>query len=381
MKIPLCKPYWDREEEKSVITAMRKTLGTGDGPNTQKLILILAKYTGVKYVIPTTSCTHGMELVLNSLDIKPGEEIIVPSFTMSSTANSIILAGGKPVFADIDPLFCNIDPIDIERKITAKTRGIMVVHYAGMPAPMKKIKMIARKHNLFIVEDAAHAIGVKYYDRMLGNWGDAGVFSFHGTKNICSGEGGVVLTNRKDIVDKMEIYRANGTNRKQFLDGIVDKYSWVGRGTSFFLSDILASILVPQMKKSNQIIKKRQEIAAKYLKALEKYSDQIILPKVPDHTIPNWHIFAIRLRNYQDRPVFIKYLRQKGIEASYHYVPLHNSPFGIKLAHGRPAHLPVTDEVGKSLVRLPIYPGLKQTEIHYIINSVCFILNQLKSTN
>jgi dTDP-4-amino-4,6-dideoxygalactose transaminase len=378
MKIPLHKPFWGKAEEKTVISALRNTLGTGDGPNTQKLIQELAKFTSARFVIPTTSCTHGMELVLSAYNIKAGDEIIVPSFTMSSTANCIVLAGGKPVFADIDPIFYNIDPVDIKRKITPKTRGIMVVHYAGMPAPMEEIQEIANKYKLFIIEDAAHAIGVKYHDRMLGTWSNAGVYSFHGTKNICSGEGGVVLTNNRDLADKMEIYRANGTNRKQYLEGAIDKYSWVGVGTSFFLSDILAAILVAQLKKVDLINKKRSLIATLYLEAFKSYSEKIILPQVPRYTLPNWHIFAIRFKNAAYRPQFISEMRKKGIEVSYHYVPLHSSPFGIHLSGGKAVNLQVTDEVGKSLVRLPIYPGLKDIEIHYIINSAINIMNHLR---
>jgi dTDP-4-amino-4,6-dideoxygalactose transaminase len=374
MKIPLCKPYWGKEEEKAAVNAIRKTIGTGDGPNTVGLIEKLRKLTGARYVIPTTSCTHGMELAVAAMGVGPGDEVIVPSFTMSSTANAILISGGKPVFADIEPEYYSIDPEDIKIKITPKTRGIMVVHYAGMPAAMEKILAIARKHNLFVIEDAAHAIGVKYKGKMLGSWGDAGVYSFHGTKNACCGEGGTVLTSDKILADKMEIYRANGTNRKQFLEGIVDKYSWVGKGTSYFLSDILAAIMIPQVDKVSLISRKRTRIARKYLTAFSKFSDRIILPKVPDNTLPNWHIFAFRFRRPADRSVFIRQMRDRGIEVSYHYVPLHSAPMGVHLSDGKPVHLPVTDEVAGSLVRLPIYAGLKEKELNYIIRTACSII-------
>jgi dTDP-4-amino-4,6-dideoxygalactose transaminase len=391
--IPLNKPYWGKKEQKIVLQALEKSIGSGDGPYNLKLVESLMKLTHAKYAIPVTSCTHGLELALRALRMTgrlfEGDEVILPSFTMSSTANAILLAGAKPVFVDIDDTFCNIDPTDIKRKITAKTRGIMVVHYAGMPCKMEEILAIAQKNKLWVVEDAAHAIGATYKGKALGTWGDIGVFSFHGTKNISCGEGGAVLTGEKEFVDAMDIFRANGTNRKAYLDGVIDKYSWVDIGTSFYLSDILASIVNVQIKQIKTINIKRNQIASIYLKSFIKYANVVKLPKIPDGAKPNWHIFALRFYDAQKRSVFIKSMRDKGVEVSYHYVPLHSSVMGLKLVENAKdkrnqgkerkfySDLPVTDVVSRTLVRLPIYPGLTKKELHYIITSAKNILDEL----
>lgn len=447
MHIPLTKPYWGKREERAAVRAIRTSSGVGDGPYTKKLIRELQKLTGVKYIFPVTSCTHGLELVMQALvhesKLNPGDEVILPSFTMSSTANAVVLAGGVPVFADIEPKFYNIDPEDIEKRISARTRGIIIVHYAGMPCYMEKIQKIAKKHNLWVVEDAAHAIGAYYKKRMLGTWGTAGVFSFHGTKNVSSGEGGVVLTNDKKLADYMDIYRANGTNRKAYLEGVVDKYSWVDKGSSFFLCDILASILIEQIHQIKTITKKRHQIASLYNKELQKLRDIVTLPTVPDQTDPNWHIYAILFHDEEKRKFFMQQMRAQGIEVSLHYVPLHSSEMGVRLRtystsltalqlkhppsqvtvipnlfrdlqhnntilvnpddSGKGVSspgitpydkqstinyqqltinnlpiLPVTDEVSRLLVRLPIYPGLTKRELKYIITTMSSVLERLK---
>ncbi len=379
MHIPLTKPYWGPKEEKAAVRAIRQTSGSGDGPNTAKAEALLQTLTGAGYAMLTTSCTHGMELALAALvmngKLKTGDEVIVPSYTMSSTANAALLSGAKVVFADIDPVFFNIDPEDIKRKITNKTRGIMIVHYAGMPCRMDEIMEIARRHHLWVVEDAAHAIGASYKDKPLGTFGDIGVYSFHGTKNVSCGEGGAVLTNSKELAVSMEIYRANGTNRKQFLEGVIDKYSWVGKGSSFFLSDILASILYEQLKQITTINTKRQQISSSFTKSLSNYSDLIVLPSIPKFTKPNWHIYAIRFRNPQHKRIFMAQMRKKGIQVVSHYVPLHSAPMGKTIWKGE---LPVTDAVANTLARLPIYPDLNLKERRYIISSAQKILKKLR---
>lgn len=376
MKIPLNKPFWGKKEEQAAVTAIRTTLGAGEGPFNRKLEQALKSLTGVKYALAVTSCTHGLELAMAAMDIGPGDEVIVPSFTMTSTANCVVLRGATPVFADIDPVSFNIDPLDIRRKVTRRTRGIIVVHYAGMPCRMEEIGEIARKHKLFVVEDAAHAIGSAYRGRMLGTWSDIGVYSFHGTKNISCGEGGAVLTDRKDLAEAMEIYRANGTNRKAFLEGVVDKYSWVGKGTSYYLSDILASIALAQIFQITKINKQRQQIASLYTSKLSDYHTSVTLPSVPPQTIPNWHIYAIRFKDEGSRRFFIKAMRKEGVEVAPHYVPLHGSRMG-KTLHGSKPGLPVTESVASTLVRMPIYPGLTKTQLSYIIASARRALERL----
>ncbi|MFC1647264.1 dTDP-4-amino-4,6-dideoxygalactose transaminase [Patescibacteria group bacterium] len=377
MNIPLTKPYWGKKEERAAVEALKSSNGTGSGPYNHKLAKKLSKLTKAKFAISTTSCSHGMELAVSALGAGVGDEVIVPSFTMTSTANAVLASGATPVFADIDPTYYNIDPVDIQRKITKKTRGIMIVHYAGMACQMEKILRIAKKYKLWVVEDAAHAIGATYKGKALGLWGDVGVFSFHGTKNVSCGEGGAVITNSKAVSNKMEVVRANGTNRKAFLDGVIEKYSWIEKGSSYYLSDILASILISQIDQIRTINKQRNRIATLYTNKLSKYSKIVQLPLIPKGTVPNWHIYAIKFNNSLDKGVFTSFMKKKGIEALTHYVPLHTSPMGKRLSGGKSAKLAITENVGGSLVRLPIYPGLTARELDYIVKSACIILERL----
>jgi dTDP-4-amino-4,6-dideoxygalactose transaminase len=372
MQIPLSKPFWGKREEDAVVRAIRETNGVGDGKNSAELVTILQRITGAKHVYPVTSCTHGLELAVAAMAatgrLHPGDEVIVPSFTLSSTANAVILGGaGIPVFADIDPVTYMIDPEDIKKRITKKTRGIILVHYAGMAAPMKELRKIAHEHDLWIIEDAAHAIGAEYEGKALGNVADAGVYSFHGTKNVSCGEGGAVLTNDDALADAMDIYRVNGTNRKAFLDGRVDLYSWVGKGTSFLLSDILSAILVEQLKQINTINKQRTRIASFYTKVLQPYQDIVQLPIVPKGTMPNWHIYALVFKTPNKRKFFVTEIRKRGIEVSTHYVPLDSSVMGKSLTAKKSKPLPVTERIAGTLVRMPIYPGLTAKQRTYIV--------------
>lgn len=361
------------------MAAIRTSSGVGDGLYNRKLARMLQKLTGSTYAFPVTSCTHGLELAMAVLDLKPGDEVIVPSFTMTSTANCVVLAGATPVFADIEDTYYCLDPADVKRKITKKTRGVIFVSYAGMSGEIRKIREMCRKHKIFLVEDAAHSIGASHppagragNNKMLGTFGDVGVYSFHGTKNISCGEGGAVLTDNKQLAEKMEIYRANGTNRAAFLKGDVDKYSWVGKGTSYFLSDILANIVISQIRQIRYISKKRIQIASFYTKAFQKYKNILQLPQVPKNSVPNWHIYALLFKKSGLRDIFIKKMREKGIEVSSHYVPLHSSKMGKTISN---AILPVTDRVAENLVRLPIYPSLTQKELQYIVTSARQILS------
>jgi len=374
MTIPLTKPFWNQKEEMAAAEAIRKTSGSGGGFYTLKLKSKIQKITQAKYVLPVTSCTHGLELAMLAIDLKAGDEVIMPSFTMSSTANAVVLRGGRPVFTDIERKYFCIDPDDIEKKITKKTKGIIVVHYAGMPCLMEEINRIANKNKLWVVEDAAHAIGAEYKGKALGTWGDIGVYSFHGTKNVCCGEGGAVLTNNTKLAQKMEVVMANGTNRKQFLEGKVDKYTWVDTGSSYFLSDILAGIVYVQLKKLTDINNIRQRIAQKYLSAFSKYRSIFSLPEIPAYTYPNWHIFALLFKDRLKAKTFTEEMRRAGIEASKHYVPLHSSPMGEKQ---KKVKLPVTDMVSSNLIRLPIYPGLTTGQINHIISSAQHIFDTI----
>ncbi len=441
MYIPLTKPFWGPKEEQAVIRALRTSSGVGGGPYNRKLAGMLQKLTGSRYAFPVTSCTHGLELAMAVLDLKAGDEVIVPSFTMTSTANCVVLQGATPVFADIEDTYYSLDPADVLKKITKKTRGVIFVSYAGMAGAIREIREICRKHHLFLVEDAAHSIGASYLPagkagnkKALGTFGDIGVYSFHGTKNVSCGEGGSVVTDNRELADKMEIYRSNGTNRAAFLKGDVDKYSWVGKGTSYFLSDILSSIVISQLHQINKINIRRNQIASFYTKHLLSYQSLITLPRIPKGSDPNWHIYAICFKKPTNRDVFIQKMREQGIEVSSHYIPLHSSKMGRSIAraawaaNGRvddaevgmlvsraakvqtatssidssvpkpwrhfeksylPAssqdrtsrilspNLPVTDRVAASLARLPIYPGLSKKDLTYIITSARKVLEAL----
>ncbi len=361
--IPLHKPFWGKEEERAAISAMRGGTGVGDLFYSEELSKKIKRVLNIKYVLPTGSGTASLELACASI-LEKGDEVLIPSFTFSSCANAVILAGAKPVFCDVNINTYNIDVSDIKKRITKKTKAIMVVHYAGMACEMDEIVDIAKRHKLSIIEDAAHALGAKYKGISLGTIGRVGCFSFHGTKNAASGEGGTFVTNDKDIMKKAEILREKGTNRSSFMRGERRKYSWVNVGRSLILSDILSAIALEQIKKLDKITSLRRKNAEYLLKKMGGLSSKIILPIIPEATQPNWHIFAIRVpRIVRDK--VIGELRSYGVEASFHYLPLHASVMGKKLGY-RVGDLPVSEEVASTLIRLPMHPKLKKSELDFI---------------
>lgn len=361
--IPLHKPFWGKEEERAAISAMRTGSGVGDLRFSEELADKLKEELGVGYALPTGSGTAALELAC-AIILKKGDEVILPSFTFASCANAIMLAGAKPVFCDITLDTYNIDPEEIKKKITRKTKAIMVVHYAGIGCDMDRIVEIAKEHELKVIEDAAHALGAKYKGRFLGAIGDIGCYSFHGTKNAASGEGGAFVTNDKKINKLAEIIREKGTDRSSFMRGEKKKYTWVKVGRSLILSDILSAIALEQIKKLDKITDLRRKNANYLLSKLMRLKSKMILPIEPDYAYGNWHIFAIRVPRIS-RNEIIRNLRSYGIEASFHYLPLHSSAMGKKLGYKK-SDLPVTEEVSSTLIRLPIYPALKKSEMDYI---------------
>lgn len=361
--IPLHKTFWGKEEERAAILALRSGTGVGDLSFSENLSRAIKKLLSTSYVLPTNSGTAALELTCAAI-LKRGNEVILPSFTFSSCANAILLCGAKPVFCDIDINTYNIDPFDIEKRITSKTRAIMVVHYAGMAADMDKIGEIASRHNLDIIEDAAHALGSKHKGKYLGAIGRVGCFSFHGTKNAASGEGGALVTKDKRVAKIAEIVREKGTNRSSFMRGERKKYSWVNIGRSLVLSDILSAIALEQIKKLDSITMLRAKNASYLISKIKKLSSKIILPQVPKGADPNWHIFAIRVASIV-RDKVIEGLRSYGIEAAFHYLPLHTSVMGKRLGYKR-GDLPITEEVSATLIRLPMHPKLKKSEIDFM---------------
>lgn len=378
MKIPLHKPYWGVAAEDAVIRAMRTGSGTADGPNSQILREKLQKVTGAKFALPVTNCTHAMEAIVACLGAKTGDEVIVPSFTLASTATAVMIRGAKPVFADIDPVTYSLDPKDVERLITKRTVGIMTVHYAGMAGSgFDALRSLARSHKLWLVEDAAHCIGATYKDKALGTFGAAGAFSFHGTKNVACGEGGAIVTDNASLSDKLEIFRAIGTDRQAFLQGKVSIYQWVGEGSSYFLSDIFAALLNIQLDQIHTINKYRHHIATEYTRAWKQFAEKVQLPIIPKGmTEPNWHIYALKLHSPQARKIFVTKMREHDIEVSTHYVPLHTAPMGRKLG-GATRKLPVTQDVAATLVRMPVFAGMKAGELDYVISTAHKVLSAL----
>jgi len=316
------------------------------------------------------------------LDLKPGDEVIMPSFTFVSTANAFVLRGVTPVFVDIRSDNFNLDENKIESSITEKTKAIMVVHYAGIACDMKKILSIAKKYNLFVIEDAAHAIGAKYENKYLGTLGDLGTFSFHDTKNITCGEGGALLINNPDLIERSEIIREKGTNRNKFFRGEVDKYTWVDIGSSFLLSEVSAAFLYAQLEELENINAKRVKIWNKYYENLKDLNTehQIGLPFVPGYATHNAHIFYLVLKNLDERSRLITFLKENGVSSVFHYVPLHNSPAGLK--YGKTfCELPVTEDLSERLLRLPLYFDLSESEVSFILEKLNLFFKEFSHEN
>jgi dTDP-4-amino-4,6-dideoxygalactose transaminase len=330
----------------------------------------------VGHALLTTSCTHALEMGMMVLDLRPEDEVITPSFTFVSSANAILRGGGKPVFCDINERTCTIDAGDLERRITKKTRAIIPVHYAGVSAEMDEVCAIARQHNLIVVEDAAQGVNAKYRGKFLGTIGDIGTYSFHDTKNYVSGEGGAFLSNSEALARRAEIVREKGTNRANFLRGEVDKYTWVEEGSSFILSDLLAAVLKYQLDMLDEIQERRRHIHELYREGLQELegAEKLRLPVIPEYCESNFHIFYILLHDETERVAMTHKLKDFGIGATFHYVPLHSSPFARSLLGTKDLRLPVTDNIYQRLLRLPMYPQLEDSDVHYIVERVRQIL-------
>ena len=330
---------------------------------------------GVRHALAVTNCTHALEMAMLALDVGPGDEVICPSFAFVSAANAIVLRGARVVFADIEEESLGIDPADIESHITARTRGVIVIHYAGVPCRMGEILEIARKHNLFVVEDAAQAVGSRWQGAYLGTLGEIGCYSLHVTKNVTCGEGGVFLTNDSGLLSKAEIIREKGTDRSQFLRGETSKYLWQAPGSSYVPADVLCAIAIEQLRKLDRINSARERIYARYMAELAplERAGKIRLPAMPEGASPNWHIFYILLGRPSQRDAFLDGLRERHIKAAFHFVPLHSAPYWRRIEESR--ELPVTDRIAASLVRLPLYPDLREADQGRVIKAVFELLD------
>jgi dTDP-4-amino-4,6-dideoxygalactose transaminase len=369
LKIPLHKSYLDNAELASVGEVLKSGKLCGDGPVSRRVQLDMCRRFGSKHALLTSSCTHAMELSLMVLGIGPGDEVICPSFSFVSTANAIVQQRARPVFGEILEDTLNLDPGDVEAKITTRTRAILVVHYAGIACDMDAINALARHHNLAVIEDAAHAVGARYKGKFLGTFGEMGCYSFHETKNITCGEGGAFLTDNAEYARRAEIMREKGTDRAAFLRGEVDKYTWRAPGSSYVLSEMQSAILAVQFEKLDFITRRRQQIFQRYLQGFEEEqkAGKLILPIVPNECQPNGHIFYVRVDSETIRNRCLEGLRAAGIGATFHFIPLHSSPFGRELNQGRPVELAITDRVSRTLLRLPIYPSLTDEEVDFVI--------------
>lgn len=341
---------------------------SGDGSFTNRCSTFLENELGVFRTLLTTSCTHALEMAAVLLEIKPGDEVIVPSFTFVSTANAFVLRGAKPVFIDIRPDTLNMDEEQLESLITKKTKAIVPVHYAGIACNMTRICDIASRHRVAIVEDNAHGLFGKYKNRYLGTFGTLATQSFHETKNFHCGEGGALLVNSADYIDRAEIIREKGTNRKRFFRGEVDKYTWVDVGSSWLPSDILAAFLLAQFEKKEEIQETRKRIWLRYQNELSEWAQEqsVKLPTVPEDVEQAYHLFYILLPNETARLELSSHLAERGIAAVHHYVPLHTAELSVKNGWCK-NELPVTERVSSCLLRLPFHNSLGEEEQSKVI--------------
>ena len=343
----------------------------GDGEFTKRDNEWLEEKTGTGKALLTTSCTHALELAALLADIKPGDEVILPSYTFVSTADAFVLRGAKAVFVDIRPDTMNMDENLIEDAITEKTKCIVPVHYAGVGCEMDKIMDIAKKHDLKVIEDAAQGIMASYKGKALGTFGDFGCFSFHETKNFSMGEGGALLIRDKENILEAEIIREKGTNRSQFFRGQIDKYTWMNYGSSYLPSDMNAAYLYAQLECADEITKERLSIWRRYDEGLKdlKEAGKIELPFIPKECEHNAHMYYIKADNIEVRTKLIDFLKKNDILSVFHYVPLHSAPAGLKFGRFNGEDKYTTKE-SERLTRLPLYYGLKNDQVDYIISKI-----------
>jgi dTDP-4-amino-4,6-dideoxygalactose transaminase len=369
--IPFNKPFLCGSELGYIAQAHAKGKLAGDGIFTQFCQGWLEQRSGCSKALLTHSCTAALEMAAILADIKPGDEVIMPSYTFVTTANAFVLRGGIPVFVDIRPDTLNMDETKIEAAITTRTRAIVPVHYAGVACDMDTIMDIAQRHNLLVIEDAAQGIMSLYKGKALGSIGHLGALSFHETKNITSGEGGALIINDPSLVARAEVIREKGTNRSQFFQGQVDKYTWVDIGSSHLPGEIIAAFLWAQMQEAEKITIRRLAIWNRYHSSFEKFekNGRVRRPFVPASCIQNAHMYYLLLRDIEDRTAFISGMKEQGINCVFHYVPLHSSPAG-KLFSRSHSCLKITEVQSERLVRLPMYFELNEIQQNQIIEAV-----------
>lgn len=369
--IPFNKPFIAGKELYYIAQAVAYGNIAADGHFTKACCELLARRFGIAKVLLVPSCTASLEMAAMLCRLGPGDEVILPSFTFVSTANAFVREGAKPIFVDIRPDTLNIDETLIEDAITPRTKAIVPVHYAGVGCEMDAIMAIAGRHNLTVVEDAAQGVHAYYKGRPLGSIGDLGTYSFHETKNYICGEGGALCLRDERFVQRAEIIHDKGTNRQQFFRGEIDKYTWVDVGSSYVISELCSAFLYGQLELLDQIAARRQAIYQRYADMLQPLEDRqwVRLPRVPAHCVTNHHMFYLLLPSAAARDELLAYLRQRGIHAVFHYVPLHTAPMGQKFGY-RPGDLPVTEDLAARLLRLPFFYEITPSEQEQVVAAI-----------
>jgi dTDP-4-amino-4,6-dideoxygalactose transaminase len=370
-RIPFNQAVFAGQELRYISEAIANGHISGDGPFTRRCHAWLQQALGVPHALLTTSCTDALEMAALLLDLQPGDEVIVPSFTFVTSVNAFVLHGARPVFADIRRDTLNLDEAQLERLITPRTRAVVPVHYAGVGCEMDAIGRIAKQHGLTVIEDNAHGLFGKYRGRFLGTFGALATQSFHETKNITCGEGGALLINEEKFFERAEVLREKGTNRSRFFRGQVDKYTWVDKGSSYLPSDLLAAFLLAQFEHSEEIQRQRRAIWERYQAALQDWAEEraVLLPHVPAHCEQSHHMFYLIMPSLDSRQRLIAHLKQRNILSVFHYVPLHLSPMGRKFGGGEAA-CPVTVDISDRLVRLPFYNSLGEGDQDRVIEAI-----------
>jgi dTDP-4-amino-4,6-dideoxygalactose transaminase len=370
--IPFNQPFAVGKEFEYIRQAIKNVHTCGDGPFTKKCHTLLEQTLGVSKALLTTSCTHALEMAALLLNLQPGDEVIFPSFTFVSTVNAFVLRGVYPVFCDIRPDTLNLDENKLEKLITPRTKVIVPVHYAGVGCEMDAIMEIAGQYGIAVVEDNAHGLFGKYKGKYLGTFGCLATQSFHETKNFNCGEGGALLINDPQYIERAEVIREKGTNRSRFYRGQVDKYTWVDIGSSYLPSDMLAAYLYAQLEVQEQIQGKRREIWEYYHKHLQDWAEKhdIRFPIVPDHCEQAYHMFYLLMPSLEKRQALIAHLKAQNIISAFHYLPLHLSEMGQKFG-GKEGDCPVTEDVSERLVRLPFYNDLTEADLTRVVAAIC----------
>lgn len=370
-RIPFNRPFTGGATRAYLLQALESGHLSGDGPFTRRCREHLEPLLGVPRVLLTTSCTHALEMAALLLDLAPGDEVIVPTFTFPSTINAFALRGAIPRFVDSRPDTLNLDERLVADAVTPRTRAIVAVHYAGVGCEMDELLALARARGLALVEDNAHGLFGSYRGKPLGTFGTLATQSFHETKNLSCGEGGALLLNDPALIERAEIIREKGTNRSRFFRGEVDKYTWVGLGSSYLPSDLLAAVLLAQLEYRGEIQSARRRIWERYRVELADWAaaHSVRLPVVPEYCQQPWHLFYLLLPSLESRQALIRHLKTQEIMAIFHYLPLHLSEMGRRFG-GAPGQCPVAEEVSERLLRLPLYYDLGESEQSRVIGAV-----------